>query len=280
MAEYKLSAALREAGADLRDLRQARGMSTRAVAEAALISSHSRVAEAERGMRRLSDEEYVRWADALDLAPEDRERILTKIRSSAGPGHLTLGPPGIGAQLVTLVDHEHVAKRITNVASLLIPGLLQTSDVARAILGDDSETRVALRSGRRDILTRSRNPVEYFAVIDSEVLVRPIAPPDVMLDQMRHLIRMAELPNVTIQVVSSTRRGYNPLLAGPFELIEFEKAAPIVHLEHHRASVTVWDKDDVQAFIEAAENLRRTVAMSPELSVGLIASIVKGKETI
>jgi transcriptional regulator with XRE-family HTH domain len=279
MAEYKLSAAVREAGADLRGLREARGMSTRALAEAAGISSHSRVAEAERGVRRLSDDEYLRWMDALDLSAEDRERILTKIRSAESPGHLAVGPPGIGAQLVTLVDHEQIARRITNVGSLLIPGMLQTSDYARAILGDNSETRVALRSGRRDILTRSRNPVEYFAIIDSEVLVRPIGAPDVMLDQMRHLLRMAELPNVTIQVVSSTRRGYNPMLAGPFELIQFEKAKPIVHLEHHRASVTVWDEEDVRAFIEAAEILREEVAMSPEASVELIAGIVKGKET-
>src|SRR3954464_14244792 len=76
MAEYKLSAAVREAGADLRGLREARGMSTRALAEAAGISSHSRVAEAERGVRRLSDDEYLRWMDALDLTAEDRERIL------------------------------------------------------------------------------------------------------------------------------------------------------------------------------------------------------------
>ncbi|ONI72701.1 hypothetical protein ALI144C_42565 [Actinosynnema sp. ALI-1.44] len=279
MAEYRAQAALREAGALLKERRQAADLSLRALAKAAEISSHSRVDDAENGRKRLADPEYQRIMDVLDLGHEEREQIMTMIRSTEGPGQLTIGPPGIGAPLAALIDHERVAVRITNVALGLIPGLLQTSDYARAILGEDSEPRVTLRSGRRDVLTRTRNPVEYYAVIDSEVLVRPVGAPDVMLDQLRYLQRMAERPNVTIQLVDSTRPGYNPLLAGSFGLLEFAKASPIVHLEHLRASVSIWDEADVQAFVEAAEYLRREVAMSPDDSVRLIAGIADGKET-
>jgi transcriptional regulator with XRE-family HTH domain len=277
MAENRLPAALRDIGAELREKRLAADLSLRALAQAAGISSHSRIAEMEKGDRQLSPDEYERILDELKVSPHDRDRILTAIRSADGPGQLNVGPPDIGAALITLIDHEKVARRITGVAPTLVPGLLQTSDYAREILGN--EARVALRAGRRDILTRSRNPVEFHAVIDSEALVRPIGPPDVMLDQLKHLLRMAQLPNVIVQVVSSTRPGYNPMLAGPFELIEFAKAPPIVHLEHHRAAAFLWEEDDVRSFVEAAERLRKEVAMSPEESAELIAGIVKGKET-
>lgn len=279
MAENRLPAALRNVGAELKERRVEADLSLRALADAAFISSHSRIAEMEKGDRRLAADEYERIMDVLGIGEDDRERILGAIRATEGPGQLNIGPPDIGKALVTLIDHEHAASRITSVGPLLMPGLLQTSDYASAILGEGSGPRVALRSGRRDILTRTRNPVEFHAVIDSEVLVRPIGPPDVMLDQLKHLLRMAEYPNVEVQVVSSTRRGYNPMLAGPYELIEFTKARPIVHLEHHRAAAFLWEEDDVRAFVEAAEELRRDVAMSPHESVGLIAEIVNGMET-
>jgi hypothetical protein len=162
----------------------------------------------------------------------------------------------------------------------MIPGLLQTSDYARAIMGEvsDSEMRVALRSGRRDILTRGRNPAHLVALIDSEALIRPVAAPDVMADQLRHILHMADAPNVTVQVVSSAVRGYHPMLAGPFELIEFLKAKPIVLLDHHRSSAFLWAENDVAEFVQAAEQIKK-LAMSPEISTKLITEIVTGMET-
>lgn len=276
MGKTRSNAVLRELGAELAEARRAAGFSLRSLAEAAEISSHSRVSEVEQGRRILDIAEYERILAALGFSGEDQERILGIVRSEEGPGQLETGPPDIGHNLLTLIDYEQSASRITSAAPLLIPGLLQTSDYARAILG--SEAKVAMRSGRRDILTR-RNPAEFLALIDSEALVRPIDAPDVMLDQLQHLLKMGTHPNVTIQVVGSTRRGYNPMLAGPFELIEFTKARPVVHLEHHRAAAFLWEEADVGAFMEAADTLRREVAMSPEASLELIAEIVNGMET-
>ena len=280
MAENKPLRA-RELGAELAKARKAAGLTLRQLAEAANISSHSRVSELENGKRILSVAEVERILDALGINDGgDRERILSGVRSAEEPGQLNVGPPGIGRTLAQLIEHERAAARITDVSPLLIPGLLQTSDYARAIIGDepDTETRVALRSGRRDSLTRSRRPVELVALIDAEVLVRPIASPDVIADQLRHLQRMAEMPNVVIQIVSTTTPGYHPGLAGPFELIEFAQAPPIVLLDHHRSSAFLWDDDDVKEFVRAAARIRET-AMTPAESAEVIAKIVHGMET-
>lgn len=281
MAENTSSAALRELGAELRHAREAAGISQRELARLAGISANSRVSEMESGKRLLTTAELGRIFEQLAVAAADRERLLGMARDAAGVSvEFNVGTPGIGRTLVQLIDHERVAQRIVVVSPLLIPGLLQTSDYTRVIMAGapDSELRVALRSGRRDILTR-RNPVELVALIDSEALIRPVAPPDVMADQLRHLLAMAERPNITVQVASSTAPGYHPMLAGPFELIEFPKGRPIVLLDHHRSSAFLLHEDDVTQFIEAADMVRQEVAMTPKESAEVIASIVHGMET-
>lgn len=268
----------RELAAGLRVLRDRSGMTTRALAEV-IGASAANISNWERGERLPSEERLTQLLEALRASDDERERLLGLRRQASGPGQLAAGAPSIGEQLARLIEHEQVARRITDVAPLIIPGLLQTSDYARATFGQlrDIETRVALRIGRRDVLTRTRQPAELVALIDSEVLVRPIAPPPVMVDQLHHLLKMAELPNVTIQIVPSTTPGYNPLLAGPFILLEFPTAPPIVHLEHYRASATLWEGEDVQEFITAAEEVHN-IAMSPAKSVQFIAEIVNGME--
>jgi len=274
------SARLRDLGAELKALREAQGIGVRALAREAGMKTHAHISLWEKGERRPPEETLARVLTVLNCSSDDRERLLGLLREAQGPGRFAAGMPGLGETVSKLIDLESSATRITDCSPLLIPGLLQTSGYARAIMGDSphAEARVVLRAGRRDVLTR-RDPVELIALIDSEVLVRPVAPRDVMIDQLRYLLEMGERPNVTIQVVSSTRPGWHPGLAGPFELIEFKKAPPVVHLEHHRSSAFLWEGDDVREFADAANEVRK-VAMTPAESAEAIAWIVNGQETI
>ena len=281
MGETMSQAAIRELGAELRKARENAGLTQRGVADAAEISSHSRIGEMEAGKRLLRPDELDRLLRVLNLSGSERSRLAALARPAGGPGALYAGMSGVSKILAQLIDYESAATRITDVSPLLIPGLLQTTDYARAVIGGgdpDSVLRVTLRAGRRGILTRS-DPCELHALIDSEALVRPVAPPAVMADQLRHILRLAELDNVSIQVVQSTTPGYHPMLAGPFELIEFAAAAPVVLLDHHRSSAFLWQREDVQEFMKAADLLRQGVAMTPKRSVEVIAGIVHGMET-
>lgn len=271
--------AAREVGAELKALRETAGMTLRQLEERVPFSN-AKISLIENGHRLPSTDDLTTLLDALNVHGEERERILGLRRDADdAPGQINAGATTIGPKLAQLIDYERTASRIVDVAPLLIPGLLQTSDYARAIMGDapSAETRVALRSGRRDILTR-RSPVELIALIDSEVLVRPVAPAPVMVDQLHHLLEMAARPNVTLQIVHSTRPGWTPLLAGPFELLEFPHAKPLVLLEHHRSSLFLWEEEDVREFTDAAEQIRKA-AMTPAESAGVIEDIVNGMET-
>ncbi|MFL6144106.1 MAG: helix-turn-helix domain-containing protein [Labedaea sp.] len=271
-------ATARELGAELRRHRNEAGLSLREF-EKRVGHANSKISMWENGHRLIPLEELERVLDALNVSDDERERLLGMRREAEGPGRLVAGPATIGVQLAELIQQEQAARRITDVAPLLIPGLLQTSGYARSIFvgQPEAETRIALRMGRRDVLTRD-NPAEFHALIDEEVLARHIAPPPVMAEQMRHLIRMAELPNVTIQLVPSTRAGYTPMLAGPFILLDYPAATSTVHLEHHSASATLWEERDVRRFQAAVEWITST-AMTPDRTSEVIAELLKGMET-
>lgn len=271
-------ATAQELGAELQARRKAAGLTLRDL-EKQVGMSNAKISLWENGHRLPSLEDLGTVLDALRVVGDERERIVAMRREAEGPGVLMAGTTTIGAQLAKLIEWEQGARRITDVAPLVVPGLLQTADYARAIVAGlpDTETRVALRMGRSEVLRRSRNPVQFHALIDDEVLVRGFPLADVMLEQLKHLLKMAELPNVTIQLVPSTSARYTPVLAGPFILLDFDTAPSIVHLEHYRASVSLWEEVDVQEFRSAVAQIAE-VAMSPERTTEVIGELVEGME--
>lgn len=278
MAVTKDPGAAEELAAGLRDLREKARLTTRQMADRMGLSN-ANITHWENGNRLIPLNRLIAYLDALTISGDDRERLLGLRRRAEGPGELTAGMPSIGPQLAQLIEHEQTATRIVDYAPLALPGLLQTTDYARAVLGrgPNTDTRVALRAGRRDVLTRRRSPVEFLALIDSEVLARPIAPARVMRDQFEHLLEMAELDNVTIRIVPSTAPGWHPGLAGNFILFEFGTARPIVHVEHYRASAWLWEQPDIADYFDAVREIEEK-AMTPDRTSEVIEKMIRGME--
>jgi transcriptional regulator with XRE-family HTH domain len=265
-------------GAELRDARSNAGLGVRQLARQLGIG-HGKISLWENGKKIPSTEDVASYLAAVGVTGDERERLLELARLAEQPNWLAIGIPGIAEELAALMEFERTAEAIIDWSLVLIPGVMQTGDYARAIMDVQpmADTRVAMRLGRRDILVR-RNPVQFTALIGEYALRQPIAEPDVMADQLRHLRQTAELPNVTIQVIPSST-GFHPGLMGPFVVLKFPKAKPIVHLEHHRGSAFIFEDDDVAAYLDAAEIIRREVAMSPEESAGLIAEVIRRETT-
>ena len=121
------------------------------------------------------------------------------------------------------VEHEQQAATLRIWQLGVVSGLLQTADYARSILAvnpgvteDEVGARLGARLERQVILTRDDPPTAWF-LVDEAALRRRIGPPEVMATQLAHLVGVARLPNVTIQVVPST--GHAGLLGG-FALTE------------------------------------------------------------
>lgn len=184
-------------------------------------------------------------------------------------------------QMTTLLDYERSATSITEVAPLLMPGLLQTGAYTRAIMSaggvpeDEVETRVAVRLGRADTIRRS-DPVPYLALIGEASLRQVIGGPEIMTEQLQHLINAARLPNVDLRILPY-RSGWHPALEGPFFFIETECGLPVVQLENRRSGLFLHDGPDVEIYRQAIDVVVQA-AMGPAESTELIAQVKYERE--
>ena len=269
-------------GAWLRDAREAAELGVRELA-GQLEIHHPNLSRWETGERMPRPEDVSMVLTAVGVNGSERERLINLARAAHEPNWLTLGEPGASEALAALIEFEQTAKLITDWSPVPIPGLLQTGDYARAIMTDaggvptqERDQRVRVRLSRRDVLTR-RDPVNFSAIIGQEALRQIIGGPDVMADQLRYLLQQSELPTVTLQVLP-TGEGWHPGIAGPFELLQFETGRPIVHLEHLRSSLFLYEEeDDLQAYVDAANTLRER-ALSPKESAKLITDTITTME--
>ncbi|GAA4849100.1 helix-turn-helix domain-containing protein [Saccharopolyspora rosea] len=270
----------RALGARLREARKAAGFTVRALAEE-LDISHSAISRWETGARSPKPEDVASILAATRVNGQERAELLELARSSSDPHWLSVRSGDRERQMAALLDFERRASHITDVSPLLIPGLLQTADYARAIMvtggvpAHEVETRVLVRVGRREVLTR-RNPAQLLALVGENAIRQQIGDRQVTLDQLQHLLDFAERPNIDIRIIPCAT-GWHPALEGPFFLIDFADERPIVHLENRRAALFFHEEDDVEAYRNAVDSVLR-VAMDPEESAEFIAGVVREVE--
>lgn len=167
--------------------------------------------------------------------------------------------PGWGE---SYVDLELSAEFIGDYEVQSIPGLLQTENYATAQIRFGSaatEEAVARRArsriARQEILGRA-NPPRLQAVIDEGALRRPIGGPDVMRGQLRHLIRMAAHPAVTLQILPFDVGGH-AALGGPFIVLRLPGPDPreLVYLEQLSSAAYLDDEASVDAYLRVLDQL-------------------------
>ncbi|MGQ5263878.1 DUF5753 domain-containing protein [Micromonospora sp. ZYX-F-536] len=167
----------------------------------------------------------------------------------------------------TDIEREAVALRWYE--SAVLPGLLQTEAYARAVLssghwaGDDIQGHVETRLRRQAaVFNRPRPPLTVF-VIDEAALRR--GQPDIMIDQIDHLIALAERPAIMVHVVPLTA-GFHPGQAGPFVIASTPAGDDVGYLDD-QASGRI--SNDV-APLWAVWDTVRSVALPRDLTIDLM----------
>jgi transcriptional regulator with XRE-family HTH domain len=105
-------------------------------------------------------------------------------------------------------EFEDSARRLSVWSPGIIHGLLQTEAYARAVLAtspgiteERMTERLAARLERqRRVLSRDDPPAAWF-VVDEVALYRRVGTPEVMAEQLRHLLTVALMPRVTLQAL-------------------------------------------------------------------------------
>ncbi|SDO89489.1 Helix-turn-helix domain-containing protein [Streptomyces sp. cf386] len=172
---------------------------------------------------------------------------------------------------------ERLATEISEYAPMVIPGLLQTPEYARAVflasnpLAADAyiEELVRGRMDRAQVLKDATRPV-YWAVLHEAALRIPVGNPAVMARQLDHIAALMRERKALVQVLPNAA-GAHPEMGKMMWLLDFDDAPPTVYTEGVRSG-SLLDDPAVVKRVRASYDLLRAAALSPEASLALIES--------
>ncbi|MGW1934175.1 helix-turn-helix domain-containing protein [Streptomyces sp. NPDC001919] len=225
------------------------------------------IASIEQG-RRLPSKGFVdRAEEVLDA--------FGVIRAAAK--HLTR-KAGLAKWFEGWAELEPLAVTLYTYENRLVPGLLQTSAYARTLfeeqipaMGDEKiESSLVRRMERTSILT-ARPETIYSFIIEEHALRRRVAGPDIVREQIDHVLTHCELRNIDIQVMPQSR-GYHAGLGGPLCLLETDDNAWYAYSEGQGTGQLISDPKVVSVLQQRYARMRAQ-ALSPEESVSLLREI-------
>lgn len=167
----------------------------------------------------------------LEFGAEDRKQLL-QLREVAAREN------GWWAEYSALLDGavqrfyglEHGAHSVRNFETLLIPGLLQTPEYARAVMAADAtvrqveiEQRVDIRTRRQERL-RGADPLDLKVIISEAALRQQVGGPVVLKGQLEHLLALIEdyPDNLDVRVIPFTSASCTLFGSGTVMLLDFE----------------------------------------------------------
>ncbi|MEU2267661.1 helix-turn-helix transcriptional regulator [Streptomyces olindensis] len=195
-------------GARLRGLRQERGIS-RADAGHVIRASSSKISRLEAGRHGFKLRDVADLLTLYGVTDEaERATLLALAEQANTPAWWRYYSDVVPTWMQSYLGAEQAASLIRCYQVQRVPGLLQTADYARAAIrlahpdagAEEIDRRLALRMTRQRILHR-QPATQLWAVLDEAALRRPVGGIRVMRAQLRHLIEMCRLPQVTVQIL-------------------------------------------------------------------------------
>ena len=260
------SSVLAHFGKEVRLARHEAGVSREELATAATCSA-SLVAEVEQGKR----------------VPPRELATATDEKCGGGGRFLRLWPLTLKYAYPVwfrkYVELEAQATAIGLFQPVLVPGLVQTADYARAVLRTSRplnlDDAVTARVARQAILDRPERAPRLWLILDESVLHRVVGDAKVMRGQLERLYELATTPPNVVQVLPSEDPYHG--WSSAFGVLAFADGAPVVHVDGFPTGYVVADASQV-AEATNAYDLLRALALSPDASAARIEKIVKGYE--
>jgi transcriptional regulator with XRE-family HTH domain len=268
-------------GSQLRALREAAGI-TPERAGYEIRASRSKMSRVENGRVSFKERDVADLLTLYGVTDERRrEHMLLLARNANSQGWWAKYDDVLPDWFETYVGLEQATSLIRSYELQFVPGLFQTEDYARAVtvLGHRSapaaeiERRVALRVKRQELLAGPEPRV--WAVIDESALRRPLGGSDVMRAQLRRLLEIAELPQVTLQLMPFDRGGHSAA-GGSFAILRFaEPDLPdIVYIEQLTGALYLDRHEEIDHYREVMNSLSAE-AETPDDSGKLLRKIIR-----
>ncbi|GGZ81996.1 helix-turn-helix domain-containing protein [Streptomyces echinoruber] len=250
-----------ELGYELRQLRERAEMTMEEVVEQAAKKGvkglyFAKLQRVETGLSDLRSASDLRTLlDLYGVTDErDIEQLLAIQREAASQDWWTPYRSTMPSGMPRFVGIEAAARETWAFHPSLILGLLQTEAYARTLYqlaqpieettSEFIDRNVKLRMRRQDALTRSEDPLVLRAVLWEPALRYLIGDVDVMVEQYEEIIKLAALPNVTVQVLPLLPpkiRGYLP--SHDFSVLHLNGDLPAsVQVDNAWSATSVSDK--------------------------------------
>ncbi|MFS4107383.1 helix-turn-helix domain-containing protein [Streptomyces sp. PD-S100-1] len=185
------------------------------------------------------------------------------------------------------LDHialEDDATYIREWQPVLVPGLLQTADYAKAVISggpkyvsaERVQQLVKARMGRQAKI--EEGGASYSCVLWEAVIAHPLVEAEVHREQLAAILAVGKRKNVTVQVL--------PFSAGAvagttyaFSSFSFEAEPTVeaVTMENLRGTSVLEAPDDLAAYADAYDQLR-SAALAPDASAQLIQSALRSSK--
>jgi Domain of unknown function (DUF5753)/Helix-turn-helix domain len=249
-------------GTQLRRLRETRGITAEA-AGYAIRASCAKISRMELGRVGFKERDVADLLTLYDITDQqERATFLAMARQANTPGWWHRYSDILPSWFEMYLGLEQASSVIRTYEPQLVPELMQTPDVARALIEfgqlggstEEIERRIALRMTRQSVLTRPGAP-NLWAVIDESSLWR-LRTRSTMRAQIQHLIDMAELPHITLQLVPIYSSA-PATVGGPFTILRFaEPDLPdIVYLEQLTTALYLDKVQDVEYYLMVMDRL-------------------------
>ncbi len=269
-------------GNQLHRLRKAAGV-TPDEAGYEIRASRSKINRMENGRVGFKERDVADLLTRYDITDEqERAGMLSLARQANTPGWWSKYGDVLADWFEAYLGLEAAASVIRTFELQFVHGLFQTEAYARAVtlLGHKAasageiDRRVSLRLKRQDLLT-SPEPPQVWSVIDEAALRRPVGGRAVMRAQLNRLIEVAELPQVTIQIVPFGRGGH-AAAGGSFIILRFaEHELPdVVYIEQLTSALYLDDREDVDHYMEVMNDLSAE-ALTPAHTARLLTEITR-----
>ncbi len=242
--------------AELQRLRHAARLKQEEVARA-LEWSTSKLIRIEGGTVGISITDLMALLSHYGVTDTDRTAELAELaRGARGRGWWNEYKNEVSDQaFLTYLGYEAGASILRQSQGLLIPGLLQTEEYARALMRkyvepSEGDALVEIRMRRQEEMSTRDKPPQQFYIMDEAVIQRQMTEENdqgIMVRQLRHLIEVAARPGVTIEVIPFAV-GPHFGMKGPFAHLEFDgDLGDVLYLESARSGDLVVSGRDPQS---------------------------------
>lgn len=271
------TARTRELGAALRRTREAARYSGHDLA-VLLGWSPSKVSRIETGIRPTSQLEVAVYGAFCGSAGDELDRLIHLATEIDDDHWLHAHGDQLPDELRSLIALEASAELLVYYEPMVIPGLVQSENYARALFDERDvlpkeviESRVRVRIERQRMMGQRGHAPKVTFFIHENALRTMVGNAQIMHEQMLQLILMSSAPTYRVRVVPASV-GVRTGASGPFTWTSHTEYNPVVYVENVTTSLFLEGREELSAYRSMVNRLTK-LALDTEESGEFLASL-------